>query len=1486
MNNNESYTGLEIAIIGMACRLPGASNWRQYWHNLINDVDSVQRMPAQQDWINAKGVLKEKEAFDSAFFNYRPEEAELMNPVHRLFHECVWEALEDAGYIPDQYKGLIGLYAGAGEDMNWKLYSMLKNRGQHIDNFTLGYINNKDYLASLLSYKFNFKGPAFSINTACSTSLVAINLACRSLLMGEVKMALAGGVSISTKKNKGYACQEGTIYSSDGYCRAFDQLASGTVEGEGAGVVVLKRLTDAINDRDHIYAIIKGSAINNDGNGKVGFTAPGVEGQVACIRKAQKFAKVEPHTISYVETHGTGTRLGDPVEIEALNIAFDSDKKRSCAIGSVKTNIGHLDTAAGVTALIKVALSLKNKQIPSSLHFNTPNPLIDFDGGPFYVNTELKQWTRTNNIPLRAGVSSFGIGGTNAHTIIEEAPDQHHSDAGRPYKLLTISARTPAGIERYVHKLKDFLAAQENIDCADMSYTFQIGRKPFEYRRAVAYRDREDLIHILNGGAPQEHVVKTDNKNSSPVFLFPGQGSQYINMGKGLYEHEPVFRAEMDNGFSIFRKLTGASLQEVLFPAVKGPVKIHETRFTQPILFLLEYALARFMIHLGVVPRYMIGHSIGEYVAACISGLFSFEDTLKLVIKRGELMYNLPTGIMLSAILTEQEARSYLNEGVFLAAVNGPQQVVFSGEISAIDKLLIKFDELNIPYQKLHTSHAFHSGMLDPIMEDYRKELQKVKFGEITIPFISNLTGNFIEEAEAATPEYWVRHMRESVKFKDGVNTLLAENKDCIFIEVGPGHTLINLVKQQIPGDQKIKSVDLMATAQKTADDEMYLTTRIGLLWTLGVNIHWDAYYKNEKRRRVSLPTYPFEPVKYPVEVDPLENALAAQEVSIYRPANTELKDWIFYPIWKSAVLPEPEVLQEKGCLFFSTGDVFCESLRNELVSRDVELVEVLLSEKFEKRSGAQYCINATNPDHFDRLIKELINDRVLITDIIYGWCTRADAKEFELNTTSKAMNLVYFSIVFIVQAFLKNKTLPGKRITVLTNNLHKVTGNEPVVYIQSLALGLVNAIHQEHGIECYNVDLDIAAEPLGLAKVTAGEILANRNKLERVVAIRHNRRWVQDFQKNVRSLQDNPGLIKKRGVYFITGGLGNVGFTLAKYLIEHYQACIVLTGRKNLADAEKDEKWISRLHALKELNGSVRYYAVNVADLAAMREVVEDVETGIGKISGVIHAAGNLNRTDFELVEDITPQKALALFMPKVTGLYNLTEIFRHKKTDFVWITSSISSILGGLTFGSYAAANLFMDHFISSQSDHLLNWKCIDLSEMSFSEQSDETGNKSTSKALKSADLVRLFEWSIAVRDIPLMIQTIEPLPSRIQRAYTIHTQIHVDEDTVFVERSERPDLSSTYLAPQTNSEFKLVELIEKFFGIKNVGIQDSFFELGGDSLKAMVLLKRIKKEFSINMSLVEFFKLPNIQQMGAEIDEKMWINKNTSKQYNSII
>jgi acyl transferase domain-containing protein/acyl carrier protein len=905
---NNDVPGANIAIIGMAGRFPGAPDVDAFWQNLCNGVESVRFPTAEQlkslgvaasqlqdtRFVRASSFLENIEWFDAPFFNISPREAELMDPQHRVFLECAWEALEQAGYAGEFCEGSVGVYGGATINTYLLCNLMHAPELESLDLVQLNVGNSHDFLTTRVSYKLNLRGPSQTIQSACSTSLVAVHHACQSILHGECDMALAGGVSINLKLRHGYNYVERGMASPDGHCRAFDKNAQGTIFGSGVGIVVLKKAQAAIRDGDYIYAIIKGSAVNNDGSMKVGYTAPGVNGQAAVIREALANAGVEPQTIGYIETHGTGTALGDPIEIQALAKAFrTAGGKNTCGIGSVKTNIGHLDAAAGVTGLIKTVLALKNKRIPATLHFESPNPEIEFENTPFYVVTKLTEW-KTLHGARRAGVSAFGVGGTNAHVVLEEAAEIKREAGDRPWQVLMLSARSEAALQKSTDNLATYLKQGPEGEIADVAYTLQAGRRRFPYRRFALCSDFQGGWEALQTLDPERVQTAHVEQQDRPVaLLFPGQGSQYVGMGNGLYQQEPVFRAIVDQCAELLKPELGLDLKDVLYPAdnkrEESADLLNQTWMTQPALFVVEYALARLLASWGMHLEAMIGHSIGEYVAACMADVFGLEETLKLVTVRGRLMQGLPRGAMLAAGISEGEAEALIGNQISLAAVNGPMQCVLSGEEEAITTLEQHLHLDGVTCRRLQTSHAFHSHMVEPILGAFAEEFRRIRLQPPNIRYLSNVTGEWIKAEEATSPEYWVQHLRHTVRFSQAIEKLL-QDENWMLVEAGPGRALTQMARRHVRGNPEHTFFNTLS--QPESD---HLGILLGQLWMGGASIRWPAFYSQERRQRVVLPTYPFERQRYWIEpqkhaaetsaITAVANAQPMEQERIHAPA-------------------------------------------------------------------------------------------------------------------------------------------------------------------------------------------------------------------------------------------------------------------------------------------------------------------------------------------------------------------------------------------------------------------------------------------------------------------------------------------------------------------------------------------------------------------------------------------------------------------------
>jgi phthiocerol/phenolphthiocerol synthesis type-I polyketide synthase E len=871
----------DVAIIGMSGRFPGAGTLEEFWQNLSQGVDSITFFTDQQlrdegiseetlrnpDYVKAGAVLEDIAGFDAAFFDISPHDAALMDPQQRLFLECAWEVLERAGYDTLRCEERIGVFAGAG--MNTYLLNNLSQDRALLEregNFTIGLGNEKEYLATRTSYKLNLNGPSISVSTACSTSLVAVHLAIQSLLSHESDIVLAGAAAIKVPHHVGYWYQEGGIASPDGSCRAFDKTSQGTLRASGAGVVLLKRFNDALRDNDQILAVIKGSAVNNDGSAKIGYTAPSVTGQAAVITEAQEVAGIAPACFDYIEAHGTGTQLGDPIEVRALTQAFRRATQECgyCALGSVKSNVGHLDVVAGIAGLIKVVLALRHRQIPPSLHFSEPNPEIPFATSPFFVNNQLLEW-KQNGHPRTAGVSSFGIGGTNAHIVVQESPPLPVAQtAERPYYLLPLSAKSPTALDQMRRNLAAYLVQEQETKLADVAATLQHGRRQFAQRSFVVGRDREELLRQLSAEGTLPKRGNTVRANMPEVaFLFPGQGSQHIHMAAELYQSEPVFRAALERCAEYASPLLKQDIRSIIYPSEqhieRAMAQLTQTAFAQPALFMVEYALAQQWMAWGIIPTALSGHSVGEYVAACLSGVFTLEDALHLIIQRGYLIQGMPTGSMLAVPLGEEEVYGRLSgyPQLSLAAINTPKRCVVAGPHAEIERFSQELHAQGVMSRLLHTSHAFHSTMLEPLVPSFTDAVRKLRRKNPQIPLISNLTGTWFTAEDAANPAYWAKHLCQPVRFSEGVGTLLNRSA-CILLELGPGTTLSSLVKQHPAYHDGHLMLSSLPHPKSKEGDLATMLRALGQCWSQGREVDWSRF-TGEGWQKVALPTYPFE---------------------------------------------------------------------------------------------------------------------------------------------------------------------------------------------------------------------------------------------------------------------------------------------------------------------------------------------------------------------------------------------------------------------------------------------------------------------------------------------------------------------------------------------------------------------------------------------------------------------------------------------------
>ncbi|HEX7317732.1 MAG TPA: beta-ketoacyl synthase N-terminal-like domain-containing protein [Pyrinomonadaceae bacterium] len=1479
MSNNETTgRGDELAIIGMSCRFPRAENPERFWEKLRDGAELITaftdeellaegvepEMLAHPDFVKAGGFMEGIDLFDAAFFGYTPREAELLDPQQRHFLECAWEALENAGYEPGGAHGLVGVFSGTSIS-NYFLQNLISHPEllDAVGNFQVGMLNDKDYVSTRVSYKLNLKGPSMSVQTACSTSLVAVHMACQSVLNGECDMALAGGVSISILRKLGYLFAEGGISSPDGHCRAFDARGQGIVGGNGVGVVVIKRLEDAIDDGDNVLAVIKGTAVNNDGSLKIGYTAPSVEGQAEVIAQAQAVAGVEPDTITYVEAHGTGTALGDPIEVAALTKCFraTTDEKNFCAIGSVKTNLGHTDAAAGVAGLIKTVLSLQHGMLPPSLHFETPNPRIDFANSPFYVNSRLTEW-RAGRGPRRAGVSSFGIGGTNAHAVLEEAPTVEPTDEGRPWELLLLSAKTPAALEAASRNLAAHLRANTGLNPADVAYTLQVGRKTFEHRRALVCRDLEEAAALLERPEPRRVATGSEeSQNRAVVFMFTGQGSQYPTMGAGLYEHEPTFREHVDHCAELLKQFLGLDVRDFIFPAAgteeQAAEALRQTSLTQPALFVVEYALARLLLEWGLKPTAMIGHSIGEYVAACLAGVFSLEDALALVAERGRLMQNMPAGSMLSIGLCEEELTEFLRPGLDLAAVNAPTQCVVSGPAEAVEDLQRRLSERGHQCVRLHTSHAFHSKMMEPVLAPFAERVASIELHAPRVPFVSNVTGTWITVAEATDPNYWARHLAGTVRFADGVRTL--KESDAVLLEVGPGQTLSALARQQLQGDAKQSVLSTLRAPRETRDDLEFLLAAVGRLWLAGVKVDWNGFHAEASRRRVPLPTYPFERERYwigPREAQPVPAAR--------RPArgkSREIADWFYTPLWKqtppnttSAISSEP-----------SRWLVFTDE--HGVGSRVVEQLRAAGHEVFGVRAGAEYArlgegeftVNPVERGDYEALLKEL--GTAVPTRLVHLWNVGpAGDESFE---TLQGAGL--YSLLCLAQAIAKQGHHAPLQMCVVTSGAQDLSGEGPSVPGRATLLSACNVIPQEYpNVNCRSIDVEShgGARAAKLAAQLIAEMESQSKDL--VVAYRGSRRWAQVFEPVRLEAQADPrGRLRDGGVYLIAEGAGRVSMLLAEHLARAVRARLVFVSRAAVPE--------SKLLELEALGAEVLTVRADVNSREQLADALGRARARFGRLDGVIYAAAADGEEPRLSVQETGPEECRRRLSAAVGGLPVLAELLRGERLDFCLLMSSLSAVLGGLGLLSAAAAGSYMNAFAAAQSrEQETPWVSLNWDAWLFPEEGGGAGVAEF--GISPAEGSEAFGRVMAHAPFSPVVVSTGDLSERLAQWVNLESvrgRGEAADEGARLSLHRRPDLSEPYVAPRSETEEAVAHIWQTLLGIEQVGVNDNLFDLGGDSLLAVQITSRVRETLRVEVAMRSVFENPTIAGLVESIE-----------------
>ncbi len=1302
----------------MACRLPGALDAGAFWSNVRDGVESVTPLTDEQlrhqgvpdsvlddpRYVKVAAILDKMDQFDPGFFGFGALEASMMDPQHRQFLEVAWEALENAGHDPAQFDGAVGVFGGSGHNayMPYNLFTNPQYMNRHGLFLVRHTGNDKDFLTTRVSYCFNLTGPSVNVQTACSTSLVAMHLAAQSLLSHECDMALAGGVTIEMPHHRGYTYQEGEILSPDGHCRPFDANSQGTLFGSGAGVLVLRRMEDALADGDNILAVLKSSAVNNDGAGKVSYMAPSVDGQAAAIHEALMVADINPDSIDYVECHGTGTPIGDPIEIAALTSAYqrETDKKQFCGVGSVKANIGHLDTAAGVASAIKVIQALRHRELPPNINFTAPNPAIDWESSPFYVNAQVKPWHRDDG-PRRAGVSSLGVGGTNAHLIFEEAPPARASAPHRSERvLLTVSGRTEKALNRNSKKLAQYLETHPDVPLADLAYTLQTGRRSFGQRRVLAAADHAEAIELLTQQPADRVLTAAAPEQAAEVaFMFAGGGAQYPGMGKDLYDTEPVYRAAVDECLNHLKDFIDFDLKSLMYPAPdqleSARAELERPTRSLTSLFTAQYAQAKLWMSWGVEPVCLTGHSMGENTAACIAGVISLRDAVGLVALRGQLFETVPEGGMLSVQAGEERLRELMDNALSLACVNAPELSVVSGPSESLAALENTLNQQEIEFQRVRINIAAHSSMLEPILEAFGDYLRSMELSAPKIPLTANLTGSWMTDEQATDPDYWVQHLRHTVRFADCAEALLAK-PNLTLLEVGPGKTLSSLCQINPANTVGGGIVHSMRHPDDGESDQAFMLRMFGALWQAGGVSDFRPYWDGERRQRLALPTYSFDHARYWVE--PGDEVFSEGNVAGLK-REEDIAHWFYQPVWRRAGrLPDtaPERTQQR---IMVVGD---GQEARALASRIEGRAAVIRATRGAELAPADhgFSLPLDQAEAWADLLAGAAQSNELPTDVVVF---------VEGDSTADPVESVFQPLFALVKAVADEDPEEGMTITVVTRGLFAVGAETVADPGQALALGPVGVANRElRSVEARLVDLEAGSGSAGnwLASLER-EILVraagdpDEETGDAVIALRNGQRFVSGFDAALPP-QGAP-LVKLRDndTVVITGGIGGLALVVAEKLAEQAKLNLVLVSRRELPPTDEWETLAEGPGALAKRfktllsiskKATVTHLAADISRPDQVTSLRARIGEQFGPVCGVVHTAGVIDDALIQLKEPADARRVLA---PKVQGTRLLDQAFAGEQLRFFVAFSSISAFAGLPGQIDYAAANAYLDSY-----------------------------------------------------------------------------------------------------------------------------------------------------------------------------------------------
>ena len=1502
-----------IAIVGMSARFPKCATVDEYWRHLRagddlltapteGELSAAQINPEnreQQHFVASGTRLEGAEDFDAKFFDLSRREAEIMDPQQRIFLECAYEALEHAGFTGDGES--VGVFAGTG--LNTYMLQLLGNPEilASAGGYQLMLGNDKDFLATRVAYRLNLRGPAVAVQTACSTSLAAVHLACQSLLAGECDSALAGGVSIMFPQLAGYSYIPGMILSPDGVCRPFDERARGTVPGKGAGVVVLKRESDALAAGDTIYAVIGGSAWNNDGSAKAGYTAPSVDGQARVIRDAQAASGIAADQVSFVEAHGTGTELGDPIEVAALAQAFGKRPANMprCLLGSAKANMGHADVAAGIAGLIKAALALHHGVIPPTPHFEKANPALELERTPFRVSATEEGWP-TGELVHWAGVSSFGIGGTNVHvclrTAVQSGGSYHTSvNQAESPRIFPLSAKSDAALENSVRRLCDFVEVNAELPLASAALTLQAGRRTYRKRRAAVASSRSELLAALRktpSAAGVEAISTAGNRAASGsvspiVFLFPGQGQQFPGMASSLYCRDGHFRGWIERGLAILPQELASTILDFLCgtdsESHESGNGILATSIAQPLLFLVEYVLAMRWIDAGVQPWALIGHSLGELTAAAVAGVFSFEDGLRLAVKRGQLMQDTAPGAMLAVGLNTQDLAPYLSPQLWIAAENGPKLTVISGSVDVIEKASKNLSLARVATVRLPNDRAFHTPEMAEAAASFAQAVAAVERHRPSMRWLSNVSGTWISAEEAMSAQYWADQMTSRVRFSENAAAVVIFNP--FLLEIGPGDALSTLIRQQ-PGNpaksRKAKYASTLGRANRRGDDFRCFLDAAAQLWEEGLDLDWKALPgADDSARRIALPTYPFERERHFVETTRSASVTSSNQVTGCNKAGTLLKrsdpaEWFYVPAWQPT--PRAELMLRPSTPIATWIVLVDQAEFREALIQGLEV------------SGAKVValgsenVNRGELDDFWKSYNPLFGSQQV--GLINCW---------NLGTTTghaKPDDQGYKDFLLLLQSSQRAR-VRFSQIEVLCDELFDVNGESAEQPSRSLVEGLTRILPAEFAetpvrltdLGKLNTSSIASATALFVSELRTAASLGAAT----VVAYRAAKRW-QQFWQSIRLEAARHSRIRHEGCYVITGGLGGVGYLLAGHLLRTYRAKVALIGRTILPSRARWEEWltehgpaeatsqrIQRAKDLEQLGGKLLLINADVADESSMQRAWQSIESAFGSVHGVIHAAGLPGGARVAAQQMDAVRQTLR---PKVDGSKVLAKLLAGKPLDFLLFCSSISAVVPIAGAADYAAANAFQDRYAVWCKQHLglpaisVNfdaWQEFGMAaEMKISAEFQHVKQARLETAMSSPEATEVFERALACGETQVLVSTVD-FQNVMQVAATapMTGEAVKGADKATPADSNSSGAEQADLEPSITPEIGVVLSIWRdLLGVESVDPDDNFFELGGHSLLGTMVLARIRERYGVELTIRAIFESPTPVSLAKRI------------------